>query len=598
MAERRKKKKILFLGANPSDKVQLRLGEEVREIDSALSIAKYRDRFSLSQKWAVRSRDVRRAILEENPQIVHFSGHGEPGYLVWEDSNGHSKCVEPIALAKLFRLSADKVQCVLLNACYSEPQAEAIAQDIDYVIGMSHEISDEAAIEFAVGFYDALGSGKTIEEAYYSGCIAIQLEGIPEHIIPVLKVNCRRLKKWILVLSTTIEGIDRSRAEAIIEHLRKLSQDTSITLKEIQLGSFRLLIESSENGFRRIQELIRTGQLTQVIGILIQEAREESPDAPKIHNTEYSKTGAGSNEEPLIMPQIHPNNMANKTKGLRPRILVLDDVQRWLKTIKLILGNEYDLTLTTEAKEALECLRSDHYDLVIIDVRLRDESGVKVLERMKVIQSNLCAVMLTGDPDIPSAVESMKKGAFDYILKKGSSDLRSDLRAKVKEALEKSGEYQIRKMIVSGEGAELEFKSSARFDAQDNKINNVVKAIAGFLNSEKGGTLLIGVHDNGGIIGLQQDYQTLGKKKNRDGYENFLTDLLLSSCGKECSPLIQITFHILEGKDICKVTVQPSPKPVFVKEGNNEHFFVRTGNSTRPFSTRETLGYCKIRWKQ
>ena len=76
---------------------------------------------------------------------------------------------------------------MVLNACYSEAQAEAIVQHIPYVIGMNQEVGDTAAREFAVGFYDALGAGKSIEIAYKFGCNSIRMAGIPEDLTPVLK---------------------------------------------------------------------------------------------------------------------------------------------------------------------------------------------------------------------------------------------------------------------------------------------------------------------------------------------------------------------------------------------------------------------------
>ncbi len=181
-------KKILILSANPNNTSRLRLDEEIREIKQGLQLATKRDKFVIESAEAVRYRDIHRSILNFEPQIVHFSGHGagEPG-LVFEDNAGKQKLVDAEALAGLFELFADQVECVLLNACYSEIQAQAIAQHLDYVIGMSHEIGDQAAIEFAVGFYDALGAGRTVEFAYQLGCNAILMAGIPEHLTPVLK---------------------------------------------------------------------------------------------------------------------------------------------------------------------------------------------------------------------------------------------------------------------------------------------------------------------------------------------------------------------------------------------------------------------------
>jgi len=84
------------------------------------------------------------------------------------------------------------VRGVLLNACYSEIQATAIAKSIEYVIGMTRAIGDKAAIAFAIGFYQALGGGRTIEEAYRLGCAQIRLQGIEEHLTPVLMVRGQR----------------------------------------------------------------------------------------------------------------------------------------------------------------------------------------------------------------------------------------------------------------------------------------------------------------------------------------------------------------------------------------------------------------------
>jgi hypothetical protein len=194
------------------------LDQEVRDIGEGLRLASHRDQFVLESRWAVRPRDMHRAILDKHPRIVHFCGHSEgnssladqrsgesvqdsdrkltvvstgeasasPEGLVLEDETGQAKLVDGQALASLFKLFADQVECVVLNSCYSEVQAKAIAQYIPYVIGMNQAIGDRAAIEFAVGFYDALGAGRSIEFAYELGCAAIRMAGISEHLMPVL----------------------------------------------------------------------------------------------------------------------------------------------------------------------------------------------------------------------------------------------------------------------------------------------------------------------------------------------------------------------------------------------------------------------------
>lgn len=119
---------ILILTANPKDTSRLRLDREVRDIEFGLQQAKKRDRFVLESKFAVRPRDIYRAMLNIKPSIVHFSGHGtgDEG-LVFEDETGSAKLVDAEALGGLFKLFALKVECVVLNGCYSQVQAEAIA---------------------------------------------------------------------------------------------------------------------------------------------------------------------------------------------------------------------------------------------------------------------------------------------------------------------------------------------------------------------------------------------------------------------------------------------------------------------------------------
>jgi len=188
--------KILILTANPKipGYEPLRLDAEVRQIEEALKRSQHRDRFQLETQLATRTEDLRRALLDHQPQIVHFSGHGsgENG-LVLENDAGTMQLVSSETLEHLFAASEySEVECVLLNACYSEIQAKAIHQIVDCVIGMNKPIGDKAAVQFAIGFYDALGAGRTYEEAYKFGKSAISGESIPHHEIPVLMYRKRR----------------------------------------------------------------------------------------------------------------------------------------------------------------------------------------------------------------------------------------------------------------------------------------------------------------------------------------------------------------------------------------------------------------------
>lgn len=183
-----RKTKILFLASDPKNTSRLRLGEEFREIQEKLKLAKLRDNFQLElPQLSLRVEDIIQALLDTQPQIVHFSGHGiDSGALCFENQSGQTHFVHPNALASLFEQFVSEVNCVVLNACYSEPQAMAISKHIKYVIGMSHEIGDRAAIAFTTGFYQGLGANRSIEDAFKIGCASIRMHNLPDNLIPML----------------------------------------------------------------------------------------------------------------------------------------------------------------------------------------------------------------------------------------------------------------------------------------------------------------------------------------------------------------------------------------------------------------------------
>jgi len=180
-------KKILILSANPLDKAHLRLDKEASEIKKGLWQSKDRDQFKVISNESTQPADVRRALLNLEPQYVHFCGHGAGvDGIIFETEDGNSNLVDADALAGLFELFSSTTQCVVLNACYSETQALAIAKHIPYVIGMKEAIGDKAAIEFSTAFYDGLGAGKNIEFSFRLACNAIKWAGLSEDLIPKL----------------------------------------------------------------------------------------------------------------------------------------------------------------------------------------------------------------------------------------------------------------------------------------------------------------------------------------------------------------------------------------------------------------------------
>jgi hypothetical protein len=148
----------------------------------------------------------------------------------------------------------------------------------------------------------------------------------------------------------------------------------------------------------------------------------------------------------------------------------------------------------------------------------------------------------------------------------------------------------VKSLIQGGETAQVEFKP--RFHGGGPEYNlemAAVKAVAGMLNAD-GGKVLIGVKDDGTVLGLEADYQQQGKK-NRDGFQIELTNQLAAKLGTNVLPLIQVEFHSVDGHDVCLIHANPSAHPVYVTEGADQAFYVRMQNSTRPLSLANATSY-------
>jgi hypothetical protein len=212
-----KKHTILFLAANPTGTDPLALGEEARAIQAELERSGYRDCFELETRWAAQPLDLLRELRRLKPTVVHFSGHGglspvgtgaigrrpsrdvigdtgpddhEPQRgLFFQGPDGRAQVVTAQALDDTFGAAGSSVKLVVLSACYSDVQAEALRAHVDCIVGMSGSIVDDAARNFAIGFYGGLGERESIAAAFRQGCAAISLEGLRDSDRPQLRVR-------------------------------------------------------------------------------------------------------------------------------------------------------------------------------------------------------------------------------------------------------------------------------------------------------------------------------------------------------------------------------------------------------------------------
>ncbi|MGB9179479.1 MAG: CHAT domain-containing protein, partial [Pyrinomonadaceae bacterium] len=169
--------KILFLAANSSDDNRRRLEQEARDIRERIRRSKYRDSFDLITQFAVRPGDLQEALLEHEPHIVHFSGRGTENHgFILENDAGQPSTLSEQVLTGLFRTLKDNIRIIVFNACYTNRQAAALAEIVDYAIGINESIEADTAVIFSVAFYQALAYGRTVKEAFDLAITQLMLE--------------------------------------------------------------------------------------------------------------------------------------------------------------------------------------------------------------------------------------------------------------------------------------------------------------------------------------------------------------------------------------------------------------------------------------
>ena len=299
---------------------------------------------------------------------------------------------------------------------------------------------------------------------------------------------------------------------------------------------------------------------------------------------------------------------------------VAENEKRVLINDKLILG-EYDIIDPKEENVMKIFMRIYLKEKYAKDANLFEKN---VLQKFLLTQNNVNSIYRTESLpwfkcDYLIEVIDTPHNIFDLILKihAESKENQLEIRTKTYVVVERLAwglfnEYPIRysankdlfslplnELIKKGENEKLEFKASLRWNYNKNIVdkeleNPVIEAICGFMNSD-GGILLIGVDNQGNVLGLDKDFSTL-QDKNRDGFERHITSLIIARIGKEFRDYVNINCdEKIDDKIICKIVIpRRSSKPVYF--GKDRNFFVRQGNRTSKFNPEEANNYKESHW--
>lgn len=170
------KLRILFLAANPVDQARTFVEFEFESIQKMFLREGFKNRLEIIPIMDTNPDNFITYILHYRPNIVHFSGHGsEEGLVLTDDKSKKGIPIPKERLADVFKLFKEVVGCVVLNACFSLPQAESIKEYISYVIGTDSKLTAGIATKFSSKFYEALGNGETIEFAFEFARVGVGL---------------------------------------------------------------------------------------------------------------------------------------------------------------------------------------------------------------------------------------------------------------------------------------------------------------------------------------------------------------------------------------------------------------------------------------
>lgn len=188
---------------------------------------------------------------------------------------------------------------------------------------------------------------------------------------------------------------------------------------------------------------------------------------------------------------------------------------------------------------------------------------------------------------------------YQQFLTTRAEKIFTHLKSRIELTHSESANEEFMEFILAGESESVEFKSTLRYDLRQKAVNKkleyvIAKTFSAFLNS-KGGNLFIGIDDDQNVLGLNNDISTL-KRKDIDGFELQLIEVIKKYIGTEFSSHFKISFPEYDKKNICHIIISKSSKPVFVSFEGKEDFFIRSGCSSQPLSREEQSVYEKEHW--
>lgn len=292
---------------------------------------------------------------------------------------------------------------------------------------------------------------------------------------------------------------------------------------------------------------------------------------------------------------------------VKRRVLVVDDTPDWRQTVAGILEDDgWEVRAVASKEEAESLAGKESFDVAVLDVRLDEQDvdnrdGLFLMHALNKKAPSTAVIILTGYADVDMVKEALQRQPGEAsapasgFLEKTQMEQLTTLVQMAFEQSSSGNERRLKDLISKGETDQVEFKASLRWSYREQRADQrlreaIARTIAGLLNS-KGGVLLLGVADDGTMVGIDHDMSLLAKP-NFDGYYLLLTDVIDRFIGLEYMHLLRVSFEPVNDKTVCMITVDRSPEPVFFRTEGTP-FYVRTGNSTRSLDAKAQHNYIR-----
>ena len=298
----------------------------------------------------------------------------------------------------------------------------------------------------------------------------------------------------------------------------------------------------------------------------------------------------------------------------KPVLLVVDDTPASVDLLHAMLRDDFQIKVATNGERAVAVAQKEPRPaIILLDVMMPGVDGYEACRRLKENADTalIPVIFITAKTDVEDEQKGLSLGAVDYITKPFNPDLVKarveaqfshyqetlalaeqveELRARLARAFTEFTPERLAAIIDAGEGDNVEFKSTMRWnlhaDRSDKKIEDgCLKTVAGYFNAD-GGVLLVGVADDGEIIGLGKDhFQT------EDKMLLHWVNLIKAYLGAEYLRCVRSMVHELGGQRVLVVECLPATSPVFFNRDNEESCFVRMSNTTQALKPSEVLAY-------